>query len=249
MAEPYLKFAAALVSIIISGVGMADQVPKSDADTNRKEAEQASTLTPDMENGRKVFKTCALCHSPEGWGTKDGTTPEIAGQHSTVIIKQLMDIQRGNRDNPTMVPFTMPMVLNNQDFVDIAAYVEQLKMAPTNLMGSGKNLKLGKEIYAKECAKCHGKNGEGDAKEFYPKIHGQNYNYLLRQMLWIKHGKRRNANRKMIKQVNRFSDEDLMAVIDYSSRLRPSTSEVAKEGWTNKDFSNSFKYSPKYEKK
>ncbi len=245
MAGSYLKFTAALLSIVICGAGMADETPEPN---DNKEAERASTLTPNIKNGQMVFKTCALCHSPEGWGTKDGATPEIAGQHRTVIIKQLIYIQLGNRDNPTMVPFTMPMVMNYQAFVDIAAYVEQLKMAPTNLMGSGKNLKLCKEIYIKECAKCHGKNGEGDAKEFYPKIHGQNYNYLLRQMLWIKNGKRRNANRKMVKQVNKFSDEDLMAVVDYSSRLRPSASEVAKEGWTNKDFSKSFNYSPKYDK-
>lgn len=225
---------------------MAGETPEPNPN---KEAELANKLTPNLENGRKVFTTCALCHSPEGWGTRDGSTPEISGQHRTVIVKQLIDIQRGNRDNPTMVPFTMPMVMNKQDFVDIAAYVEQLKMAPTNLTGDGTNLKLGEKIYAKECAKCHGKNGEGDAKEFYPKIHGQNYNYLLRQMLWIKNGKRRNANRKMVNQIKRFTDEDILAVIDYTSRLRPSASEVAEKGWTNPDFPRSFQYSPKYEKR
>jgi len=245
MAEPYLKFASVLLSIVISGAVIAGELQESIA---KHEIGKTTALTPNLENGRKIFTACALCHSPEGWGTMDGSTPEIAGQLSSVIIKQLTDIRIGNRDNPTMIPFTTRAVMNNQDIVDVAAYLEQLKMAPSNLVGPGDNLELGKKVYEKECAECHGDNGEGNAKEFYPKIHGQNYNYLLRQMYWIKNGKRRNANRNMVKQIERFTDEEINAAIDYSSRLRPDASEVAEKGWSNPDFPRRFKFSPKYNK-
>lgn len=210
------------------------------------EAEITLKLTPNLKNGRNIFKTCALCHSPEGWGTKDGHTPEIAGQHSSVIIKQLTDIRQGNRDNPTMLPFTSPDVLDKQDIADVAAYVEQLKMSPKNLTGPGDNLKLGEEIYVKECTECHGANGEGSEKEFYPSIQGQNYNYLLRQLLWIQNGKRRNANRNMVKQLKRFSEQEIRAVIDYSSRLTPDKTKLANTGWKNPDFPTDFVFSPRY---
>jgi cytochrome c553 len=246
MADHYLKLASALLSVVISCTAVASEAQDSMA---TKQIAETTQLTPNLENGKKVFYTCALCHSPEGWGTTDGTTPEIAGQLSSVIIKQLTDIRLGNRDNPTMIPFTTPVVMSLQDIVDVAAYLEQLKMASSNLTGPGNNLEHGKKLYIKECAECHGKNGEGDAKEFYPKIHGQNYNYLLRQMHWIKDGKRRNANRNMVNQIKRFTDEDITAVIDYSSRLRPDPSKVAEKGWTNPDFPRSFMFSPKYDKR
>jgi cytochrome c553 len=239
----YLRYICSIAPLIVCSAASATEDPVFNIEANTIETLK---LTPNIENGSKVFKTCALCHSPEGWGTKDGHTPEIAGQHSSVIIKQLTDIRQGNRDNPTMLPFTNPDVIDKQDIADVAAYVEKLKMSPKNLTGPGDDLKLGEEIYAEECAECHGKNGEGDAEEFYPRIHGQNYNYLLRQLLWIKEGKRRNANRNMVRQLQRFSEKELRAVIDYSSRLTPDSSKLAEPGWKNPDFPEDFVFSPRY---
>jgi len=246
MTEHYLKIASALLSIAISSTAVASEQQDLMA---KKEINQIMSLTPDLENGKKVFSTCALCHSPEGWGTEDGSTPEIAGQLTPVIIKQIIDIRQGNRDNPTMIPFTSHMVMSKQDMLDVATYLERLKKSPSNLTGPGDNLELGEKVYVKECAECHGANGEGKAEEFYPKIHGQNYNYLLRQMMWIKNGQRKNANKNMVKQIKRFTEEDITAVIDYVSRLRPDPSTVAKEGWANPDFPTNFKHSPKYKDK
>jgi hypothetical protein len=42
---------------------------------------------------------------------------------------------------------------------------------------------------------------------------------MLRQFIWIKDGKRRNANDKMVEQIQKFSYREMQAVIDYSSRL------------------------------
>ncbi len=239
----HIKFASGLLFLTFCNIGITAETPAFLVNGHTKETVQ---LIPNLENGRKIFTTCALCHSPEGWGTKDGHTPQIAGQHASVIIKQLTDIREGNRDNPTMMPFTTPQVMSQQDIADVAAYVEQLKMTPANVTGPGNNLKLGGEIYAKECAKCHGTKGEGDPKEFYPSIQGQNYEYLLRQLLWIQSGKRRNANRNMVKQLQQFTKEEITAVIDYSSRLHPDSSKVAEHGWTNPDFTKDFIFSPRY---
>ena len=63
-----------------------------------KLVEEAIKLAPDVGNGREVYLLCAVCHMPEGWGTEDGYYPQVAGQHSTVIIKQLADILARNRD-------------------------------------------------------------------------------------------------------------------------------------------------------
>lgn len=91
-----------LASAWVSGQAVAD-----DPALVAAEFEKAVHLKADVENGLKVYRLCAVCHQPEGWGTHDGDYPQIAGQHSSVTIKQLADIRARNRDNPTMFPFTL----------------------------------------------------------------------------------------------------------------------------------------------
>ena len=33
---------------------------------------QSKLFSINIENGKEQFRTCTLCHSPEGWGTADG---------------------------------------------------------------------------------------------------------------------------------------------------------------------------------
>jgi cytochrome c553 len=220
-----------LYSLSYSGAVIADD-----------EVARALELTPNLENGRRLYESCAICHSPQGWGTPDGRYPEIAGQHLNVIIKQLADIRSGNRDNPTMYPFASASSLGGvQGLVDVSAYIAQLPMSPINSHGPGFDLELGRRIYAAECAECHGDNGEGDNAEFYPSLYGQHYEYMLRQMIWIATGKRRNADETMVKQLRNMNMRDLRAVIDYASRLRPPTEKLADSpDWWNPDFRRNF---------
>jgi cytochrome c553 len=194
-------------------------------------------LTPNLNKGRELYELCAVCHDAEAWGERDGSLPVIAGQHREVLIKQLADIRAGNRDNPTMYPFAIPSALGGaQAIADVTAYLAKLPMNPTPGIGPGDDLEHGQKIYKANCVECHGSQGEGDGKKYYPRIHGQHYAYLLRQFMWIRDGKRRDANRTMMEQIKNFSDRDIMAVVDYVSRLRPPQELLAEPGWTNPDF-------------
>ena len=206
-------------------------------DAAKHEIEQALSKEANLDNGKKVFETCSLCHSPEGWGSTIGRFPQIAGQHKSVIIKQLADIRAGNRDNPTMFPFTQANILKDaQTIEDVAAYISKLPMTRSNGKGSGLDLALGEQIFKKHCTTCHGASGEGDEEEFYPRIQGQHYLYIFRQLRWIKSGKRRNADPKMAKLIHNYSLRELSAVSDYVSRLSPPDELLAKPGWKNPDF-------------
>ncbi len=197
----------------------------------------AKNLTPDLNRGRELYELCAVCHAAEGWGEADGSLPVIAGQHRNVLIKQLADIRARNRDNPTMYPFAIPSALGGaQAIADVTAYIAKLPMNPTPGVGTGDDLEHGQKIYKENCVECHGLQGEGDRDKYYPRIHGQHYHYLLRQFRWIRDGKRRNANQVKIGQLERFTNRDLKAVMDYVSRLRPPEKLLAKPGWTNPDF-------------
>jgi len=201
------------------------------------EKDEALHLTPNKENGREVYEVCSACHLPEGSGAKDGTFPQLAGQHRHVVIKQLSDIRAKNRDNPTMYPFALPQEIGGpQSIADVAEYIATLPMTPDNGLGAGTDLEHGAKLYKDNCVKCHGEKGEGNEAKWYPLIQGQHYNYLIRQFREIKSGKRRNSNPDMVAQIKSFSDRDVEAVMDFVSRLKPPADRLAPPGWKNPDF-------------
>ena len=237
-----LKIAALtlLASVTFAPLAGADDAPATAPKAWNQgggEQDEALALTPNLENGRDVYEVCSACHQPNGWGLTDGTFPQIAGQHRDVLIKQLSDIRALNRDNPTMYPFALPQEIGGpQSIADVTAYIAKLPMNPNNGVGPGTSVEKGKQLYADNCVRCHGDQGQGDDAKYYPRIQGQHYEYLLRQYKWIKEGKRRNANPDMVKQIQNFTDEDTVAVLDYVSRLKPPAELVGAPDWVNPDF-------------
>jgi len=182
---------------------------------------QALRAKGDALRGEIAFEICQGCHRPTATGRPDGSYPRLAGQHGTVLVKQMTDVRAGRRDNKKMFPFIDKHAVTPQEISDIAAYLQGLPVTPDNGKGEGSNLGLGREIYDRDCAVCHGKNGEGDSNKFYPRVSGQHYRYLLRESILIRDGERRNANPEMAKMIKRYNDEDLKAVNDYMSRFTP----------------------------
>ena len=209
------------------------------------EVDEAMNLTPNLEHGEEIYQTCAFCHTESGWGMASGigsyrgsgTYPQIAGQHQSVLIKQVLDIRKLNRDNPTMYPFALPESIGDEQAIaDVTDYIAKLPMNPNNGKGDGDNLAHGEKLYKANCIQCHGEAGEGNQEKFYPKIQGQHYAYMLRQFEWIRDGKRRNANPDMVKQIAGFSDADMRAVIDYVSQIPVPKEDLAPVGWINPDY-------------
>ncbi len=207
----------------------------ADADLD-DELTRAWKATPNLGHGRELFKKiCAQCHGPEAWGTPDGHYPQLAGQHRSVLIKQLADIRAGNRDNPEMAPYARVNALGYQGIADVTAYAASLPMNPKVDAGPGDQLPLGEHLFKHKCARCHGDDAEGSDIDLFPSLYGQHYGYVLRQLRWIQAGKRRNVYRGMVRVVSYLSDKDLMAVADYVSRFRPPAAKVAPPGWRNMD--------------
>jgi cytochrome c553 len=195
------------------------------------ELARAMALDPDIENGREQYlQLCAECHGEDGWGSTGGEYPQLAGQHPGVIIKQIADIRAGNRDNPKMFPIVEPGRMGDaQVIADIAAYASSLLMDSFPAAGEGDRLEEAALLYRQICARCHGANGEGDAQRLHPLIQGQHYEYLLRQLLWIRDGQRRNANPEMAALIKNLEQPQLEMLADYISRQMPPAEKVKED--------------------
>jgi cytochrome c553 len=191
---------------------------------NAQEGEkiEALKLKGDAKEGKEGYEVCGGCHLPSGAGRSDGTFPQLAGQHATVLIKQMADIRAGLRDNPTMYPFAKELT-DAQELANVSAYIQSLCIPTDHGKYEGKDaveqIAKGKDLYEKQCLDCHGKSGEGNREKFYPVIAGQHYQYLLRQMTDIREGKRRNANPDMVKVIKPYTNDQLVAISAYQSSL------------------------------
>lgn len=197
-------------------------IESQDYKWNAMEGEKVEALDKkgDPKAGEEAYEVCSACHLPSGAGRPDGTFPQLAGQHATVLIKQIADIRAGRRDNPIMYPFAKTLV-DPQELADVAAYIQTLPIPHDNGRGPDDpaKLALGEKLYKRDCTVCHGEHGEGNEQKFYPVLAGQHYEYMLRQIRDIAALKRRNANPDMVKVVKTYSDDELQAVTDYMSRL------------------------------
>jgi len=186
------------------------------------EKSEALKLKGDKKRGEEAYEVCGACHLPSGAGRPDGTFPQLAGQHTTVLIKQMADIRAGLRDNPTMYPFAKELH-DAQELANVSAYIEKLCIPIDHGKYEGadaaKQVAAGKDLYEKQCKECHGANGEGNKEKFYPVIAGQHYKYLLRQMTEIRDGHRRNANPEMVKVIKPYTNDQLVAISAYQSSL------------------------------
>lgn len=188
-------------------------------------AEQELTLvlsaTADSAHGEQLFQLCAACHGENGGGGLKGDAPVLAHQHRSVLAKQLVDFRHSRRLDPRMEGMAKKHHLaTTQDIADVISYVSGLPAPDTNARGDGRLVAQGAQVYAAQCSACHGRGAEGDDRSMTPRLAGQNYNYLLRQIYSAADGRRTNFGAEHVALLKRLDSADLLGVSDYLSRLR-----------------------------
>ncbi|MCP4007720.1 MAG: c-type cytochrome [bacterium] len=87
---------------------------------------------------------------------------------------------------------------------------------------SGKNPDGATLYNERTCVACHGKDAKTPILPVYPKLAGQNADYMLQQMKDIKSGARNNANTAAMRAVMVLVNEQEMgALASYISTLKP----------------------------
>ena len=194
--------------------------------------EAALRATPDLVHGAGIFTAqCAGCHGGDGRGSDNGLVPLIAAQHAAVILRQLYNYRQDRRWDLRMEHVTDGHVpLGPQEMADVAGYIAGMPPAAGHGVGSGEYAAHGGSLYRQTCAGCHGRLGEGSSAARVPRLAGQSYAYLLRQLHDVLEHRRPDFPSGHIAVLRPLIRDDLDGVADYLSRLAPAGSTLEVDG-------------------
>jgi cytochrome c553 len=179
---------------------------------------QAQT-TGDAAAGESKVAVCLACHGPNG-NSLVPMFPKLASQHSEYLVKELTDFKSGARTNDQMTP--QAALINENDIPDIAAYYSaQQQTAGT---ADPALAKQGERIYragnpatgVPACSGCHGPAGLGMGAAKFPRIAGQQAQYVDTTLKSFRAGTRTNDPNGMMQDVaGRISDAEIAAVSQF----------------------------------
>jgi cytochrome c553 len=176
----------------------------------------APATSQDVEAGRTKSQACAACHGADG-NSVSGNFPNLAGQTWRYIYTQLKDFKEGRRKDPVMSPMAEP--LSRQDMIDIANFYAAQRAKPSPFHADEAKIKLGK-VKADEtlCTMCHlgGFSGQNEI----PRVAGQQYDYIVKQLKDFKARTRTNDAGNMTSVARTLSDEDIENLAHYITSLR-----------------------------
>jgi len=148
---------------------------------------------------------CVACHGPGGNSTQ-ALFPILAGQTSRYLYLQLRDFQEGRRSDPAMSP--MAKDLTRDEMHEMADYFAAQKPAPQAFKSDPQKVKLGR-AKAEEtlCTMCHlgGFAGQNEI----PRVAGQHYDYVVKQLRDFKDKRRTNDAGNMTSVSRTLSDADI----------------------------------------
>ena len=160
-------------------------------------------------------EVCVACHGPGG-NSVIATNPILAGQTSRYLYLQLRDFQEGRRSDPLMS--AMVAGLSRDDMRELADYFSRQKPKSLNFKVDPEKARLGK-LKADEtlCTMCHlgGFAGQNEI----PRVAGQNYDYIFKQLSDFKARKRTNDAGNMTSVSNTLNEKDIENLAHYLTGL------------------------------
>lgn len=180
----------------------------------------AACAAPAAAEDAKTIATtvCAGCHGEDG-NSVIPMFPKIAGLQEEFIAKQLRDFMSGRRRSDVMGPVVAQ--LKPEDVAPLAAYFSSRPLRPGQ-SGEKRAADLGKLIFfdgneetgVPACVGCHQPQGAGSG--LYPRIGGQQAEYVIQQLKNFAAGERSNdAARYMRVTAKRMSEEEIQSVAAY----------------------------------
>lgn len=177
-------------------------------------------------DGKSKSEACIACHGVDG-NAITPIWPKIAGLSQAYSMQQLLDFQKGEsgpRYDPTM--YGIVQNLTAQDFADLTAYYATQTMS----IGAAQadKVALGQEIFrggnlatgVPACAACHGITGAGNSLALFPRLGGQNSDYIIAQMNKFRNNQRSNDVNSIMRDIaSKMTDKEIEAVASYVAGL------------------------------
>ncbi len=178
----------------------------------------------DATAGQQKSAVCAGCHGADG-NSMVPTFPKLAGQGEKYLVKQMIDIKKGDRAVPEMTGLLDN--LTDQDFNDIAAYFaaqkSSIEQTKAELVEKGQSMYRAGNMAtgAAACTACHGPTGQGNGPAAFPALSGQFSGYIATQLKKFRSGERANdGDARMMRDIAaKLSDAEIEAVASYVSGL------------------------------
>jgi len=178
----------------------------------------ASAQAPPPAQGTSVadkVALCAACHGPNG-NSPSPQYPVLAQQNALYLYLQLKDFKEGRRHDPQMDP--MAASLERDDMLALADFFSKQKAAPTGFKADAAKAALGKKKNDEVlCPMCH--LGEFAGQNEIPRVAGQQYAYVRKQLSDFKAKRRTNDAGNMTSVAATLSDDDIDNLAQYIANL------------------------------
>jgi ubiquinol-cytochrome c reductase cytochrome c subunit len=161
--HPLAPYAVVLGGLLLTGIGYTVVSAAGDASASPTRVTQSAQIA----QGRAIFlEECATCHGDFAQGTP-GVAPSLIGVGAAAVNFQT-STGRMPAKEPGAENDRKPPELNPQQIKAVSAYIESLGGGPTVPTASqvsqvGANAGFGQQLFAADCAACHGFNGAGGA--------------------------------------------------------------------------------------
>lgn len=176
----------------------------------------AGAQAQDAEAGRRKAEPCIACHGPNGNSTV-AQFPILAGQTARYLYLQLKDFKEGRRKEPLMDPFISN--LSRDDMFDLSAFFASQRLrAPDFKVDEARALRGKAKADEVLCTMCHlgGFKGQNEI----PRVAGQHYEYVVKQLKDFKTYRRTNDAGNMASVSKTLSDRDIEDLGHYLASLR-----------------------------
>lgn len=152
---------------------------------------------------------CAACHGP---ASQSPVFPVLAGQTSRYLYLQLRDFQEGRRVNDVMTPMVVGM--SRDEMHELSDYYAMQAPPRQAFNPDAEKARLGK-LKSDEtlCTMCHlgGFIGQNEV----PRVAGQNFEYIVKQLADFKARRRTNDAGSMTSVAKTLNDLDIDNLAHY----------------------------------
>lgn len=165
-----------------------------------------------VDAGRKASFFCANCHGEDG-NSKMPEVPNLAGQNPAYLLEQIRKFGAGERKDAFMQGLIK--VLKEEERLQIAVSYADSKV---NVGRADPALAArGKELFTKQCARCHGEQARGN--EVIPRLAGQRVPYLQTSITRYRDKTGERNNQLMAIATAPLKNEDISAIANYLTQL------------------------------